>query len=81
MLTDTLIAIETAALEAVTGGRLDAGPKTASPQTTQALAQCSQAFVQGCQQIAQAKQAEGQGMQQVLGQALQSKMGGGGGGH
>lgn len=76
---EVLFTIELAALEAVTGGRIDAGPQTASPDVTKALAQCTQSFQQGCQQIAQAKQAGDQGMQQVLGQVMQQKMGGGGG--
>jgi hypothetical protein len=80
MLEDVLTAIETTALEAVTGGRMDAGPETASPETTKALAQCSQAFVQGCQQISQAKTQTDQSWQQMIGQMVQQKAQGGGGG-
>ncbi|HEY3804193.1 MAG TPA: hypothetical protein VGL61_16365 [Kofleriaceae bacterium] len=66
--------IEAYALEAVVGGRVDAGPKTADPKVTQAFQQCSQSFQQGCQSIAQGKQQSQQGMMQML----QQMRGGGG---
>jgi hypothetical protein len=75
MTNEVLIAIEHAALDAVTGGRIDAGPKTCDPKVSQALTATSQAFQQGCQAIAQGKQ---QSEQQLTGMMQQMAQGKGG---
>lgn len=69
-------AIDRTALDAVTGGRIEQGPKTASPQVQQALAQCSQQFMQGCQVIAQQKQASQQNTMGAMQQMMQMGRGG-----
>ena len=76
-MTTEFLTIDPSALDAVTGGRMEQGPKTASPKVQQALQQCSQQFMQGCQTIAQQKQSSQQNTMGMMQQLMQ----GGGGGH
>jgi hypothetical protein len=76
MWSEVLLAIEPDALEAVVGGRVDAGPKTVDPKVSQTFQQCTQAFQQGCQQIAQGKQQGDQQLQGMMQQIAQSRAGG-----
>jgi len=75
MTCEPFVAIDGAALEAVTGGRLEHGPQTVYPSVLQGMQQMAQAVQSVGQNLTQAKQANAQQSMQMVQQMMQSRAG------